>query len=179
MTNIVINESKLEGTQLDSTSKTLKLANGTQIYLAPGKHHELLIAIIEKFSSRFAPGAAVLYVGDVLNKAIIYEKERLEQLGMSITTQDRLPDIILYDETRNLLFLVEAGISHISVTHRRRRELETLLQGCDATRIYVSAFLYQADYGRNASHIAWESHVWIAEMPDHMIHYNGDMAVHG
>lgn len=164
---------------MDSTSTTLKLANGTQIYLAPGKHHELLIAIIEKFSSRFAPGAAILYLGDVL-KAIIYEKDRLERLGMSITTQDRLPDIILYDEARNLLFLVEAGISHMSVTHRRRRELETLLEGCAATRIYVSAFLYQADYGRNASHIAWESHVWIAEMPDHMIHYNGgDMTVHG
>ena len=159
---------------MDSTSKTLKLADGTQIYLAPGKHHDLLITIIEIFSPRFAPGATILYVGDVLNKAIIYEKERLEQLGMLFTTQDRLPDIILYEETRNLLFLVEAGISHISVTHRRRRELETLLEGCSATRIYVSAFLYQADYGRNASHIAWESHVWIAEMPHHMIHYNGD-----
>src|SRR5260370_1873294 len=103
MINIVINGNKLEGTQLDSTSKTLKLANGTQIYLAPGKHHELLIAIIEKFSSRFAPGAAVLYLGDVLNKAIIYEKERLDQLGMSITAQDRLTCIILYHSTRNLL----------------------------------------------------------------------------
>ena len=90
MINIVTNENKLEGTQLDSTSKTLKLANGTEIYLAPGKHHELLIAIIEKFSLRFAPGATALYLGDVLNKAIIYEKERLERLGMSITTQDNL-----------------------------------------------------------------------------------------
>ncbi len=150
---------------MDSTSNTLKLANGAQIYLAPGKHHELLIAIIEKFSPRFAPGAAVLYLGDVLNKAIIYEKEQLERLGMPITTRDSLPDIVFYDEARNLLFLVEAGISHISVTHRRRRELETLLEGCAATRIYVSAFLYQADYGRNASHIAWESHVWIAGRP--------------
>lgn len=139
---------------MDSTSKTLKLANGTQIYLAPGKHHELLIAIIEKFSPRFAPDAAVLYLGDVLNKAIIYEKDRLERLGLSITAQDKLPDFILYDEARNLLFLVEAGISHISVTHQRRGELERLLDGCSATRIYVSAFLYLADYGRNASHIA-------------------------
>lgn len=131
-----------------------KLANGTQIYLAPGKHHELLIAIIEKFSPRFTPGAAVLYLGDVLNRAIIHEKDRLEQLGMPITAQDRLPDIIFYDEVRNLLFLVEAGISHISITHQRRRELETLLEGSGTTRVYVSAFLYLADYGRNASHIA-------------------------
>ena len=179
MINIVINGNKLEGTQLDSTSKTLKLANGTQIYLAPGKHHELLIAIVEKFSPRFAPGAAVLYLGDVLNRAIIHEKDRLEQLGMPITAQDRLPDIIFYDEARNLLFLVEAGISHISITHQRRRELETLLEGCAAKRIYISAFLEFAEFKRHAQHIAWKTDAWIAEMPDHMIHYDGDMTVHG
>ena len=143
-------------------------------YLIPGKYSEQQIAVIEKFCPRYAPDAKVLYLGDALDEAAIYEKEQIEQLGISATAFNNLPDIILYNEAGNQLYLIEAGKSHRVVTHKRRHELEELFRGCSAIRIYVSVFLNHAEFGRYVSRIAWESHVWIAEMPEHMIHYNGD-----
>jgi adenine-specific DNA-methyltransferase len=159
----------------------LKLADGSQVYLTPGKHNELQIAVIDSFGPRFTPNSAVLYLGDAANKFVIYEKERLEELGVPITMHDKLPDIILYDKTKNLLYLIEAVTSHGPVSHKRLFELEKLLKNCIPKRIYISAFLDFAEYGRHKSKIAWETEVWIAEIPEHMIHYNGDkyMGQHG
>jgi adenine-specific DNA-methyltransferase len=42
-----------------------------------------------------------------------------------------------------------------------------------AGRVYVTAFLDKADFRKYAADIAWETEVWIAETPDHMIHFNG------
>jgi adenine-specific DNA-methyltransferase len=159
----------------------LKLADGNQVYLTPGKHNKLQIAVIEVFGPRFAPGSTVLYLGDAANKFVIYEREQLEDLGVPITIHDKLPDIILFHEAKNWLYLIEAVTSHGPVSHKRLFELEKLLKDCKAKRIYISAFLEFAEFKRHAQHIAWETDAWIAEMPDHMIRYNGDqhMAVYG
>lgn len=87
---------------------------------------------------------------------------------------DKLPDIILYDGVKNLLYLIEAVTSHGPVSHKRLFELEKLLKNCIPKRVYISAFLDFAEFGRHKSKIAWETEVWIAEIPEHMIHYNGD-----
>lgn len=152
----------------------LKLADGNQFYLTPGKHNELQIAVIETFGPRFAPDATILYLGDAANKFVIYEKEKLEELGVPITMHDKLPDIILYEKTKNLLYLIEAVTSHGPVSHKRLFELEKLLKNCIPKRVYISAFLDFAEYGRHKSKIAWETEIWLAEIPEHMIHYNRD-----
>lgn len=159
----------------------LKLADGNQFYLTPGKHNELQIAIIETFGPRFTPDATILYLGDAANKFVIYEKEKLAELGVPITMHDKLPDIILYNKTKNVLYLLEAVTSHGPISHKRLFELEKLLKNSTAKRVYISAFLDFAEYGRHKSKISWETEVWIAEVPEHMIHYNGDerMKYHG
>ena len=119
----------------------LKLADGNQIYLTPGKHNKLQITVIEVFGPRFAPGSTVLYLGDAANKFVIYEREHLEDLGVPITIHDKLPDIILFHEAKNWLYLIEAVTSHGPVSHKRLFELEKLLKDCKAKRIYISAFL--------------------------------------
>jgi type II restriction enzyme len=64
--------------------------------------------------------------------------------------------------------------SHGPVSHKRRYELEKLLKSGIAQRVYITAFLNFAEFKRHAPHIAWETEVWIAETPEHMIHYNGE-----
>ena len=34
--------------------------------------------------------------------------------------------------------------------------------------------LIGGEFRKHIRNIAWETEVWIMEMPDHMIHYNGD-----
>jgi hypothetical protein len=49
-----------------------------------------------------------------------------------------------------------------------------MLAKCPAGPVYVSAFPNFAEFKRWIADIAWDTEVWIAEMPDHMIHYSGD-----
>lgn len=151
----------------------LRVADGSTVYLSPGMHNKLQVAVIEEFGPRFAPGAAVLYVGDTAVKHIVWETEQLAALRIVITEHDKLPDIVLYSGDRNWLFLIEAVTTHGPVSPKRHREIETMLKNCPADRVYVSAFPDMATFRKYAGDIAWETEVWIADNPDHMIHFNG------
>ena len=130
--------------------------------------------MVNVFGPKFAPGAVLLYLGDAANKLLHLDEGKLDQLGVPLTEHDKLPDVVLYDEERNWLFLVEAVTSHGPVTPKRFEELEATLKDCTATRVYVSAFPEFRQFKRHADTIAWETEVWLAEIPDHLIHFNGD-----
>ena len=151
----------------------LKIADGTTLFLSPGVHNELQIAVVTEFGPRFAPGASLLYVGDTAEKHVHIEALQLTKLNVPITQHDKLPDVILHWPERNWLFLIEAVTSHGPVSPKRHREIEALLKTCPAERIYVTAFLDARAFRRYAGEIAWETEVWIADAPDHMIHFNG------
>ena len=159
--------------QRKANSVPLVLPGGDRVFLSPGKHNVLQVRIIEEFGPRFAPGALVLYVGDTAKKHVVFETATLAELGVPITKHDKLPDVLLYDSSKGWLFLVEAVTSHGPVSPKRHAEMEKVLKDCVADRVYVTAFLTLADFRRSAGDIAWETEVWIAENPDHMIHYNG------
>jgi type II restriction enzyme len=80
----------------------------------------------------------------------------------------------LYDQRKKWLFLIEAVTTHGPVSPKRQVELEKLLKKCKVGKIYVTAFLDFTTYKKFANDIAWDTEVWIAEMPSHLIHFNGD-----
>jgi hypothetical protein len=151
----------------------LRTPDGSTVYLSPGDHNKLQVAIIEEFGPRFASGAHVLYIGDTARKNLIYDVDMLSRLKLLITQHEKLPDVVLYQRDKNWLYLIEAVTSHGPVSPKRHRELEKMLQGCSAERVYITAFLTMRDFRKFVSEIAWETEVWIAETPDHMVHFNG------
>jgi type II restriction enzyme len=94
----------------------VRLADGTELKLSPGRHNLLQAAVIEAFAPRFAPGAHLLYLGDTAKKDLFADAERLAALGVSFSGHGKLPDVVLYDAGRNWVFLVEAVTSHGPVT---------------------------------------------------------------
>ncbi len=150
------------------------LPSGARVTLSPGLHNDLQRSVIEEFLPAFAPGARVLYLGDTDNKSLYVESDVLARIGVPLEAHDKLPDILVYDEARDRLILCEAVTSHGPVSAKRRIELEECLSDCRVARIYVSAFLSFAEFKRHAESIAWETDVWIAESPSHMLHYNGE-----
>ena len=152
----------------------IRTSTGEEIRLSPGRHNRLQALVVSDFGPRFAPGSILLYMGDAANKLLHLDREKLYQLGVPITEHDKLPDVVLYDEERNWLFLVEAVTSHGPVSPKRVEELEANLKSCTATRLYVSAFPDFRQFRRHLDNIAWETEVWVAEIPDHLIHFNGD-----
>lgn len=152
----------------------LQVADGTIYKLSPGKHNELQAAIVTEFGPRFAPGAKLLYLGDTAKKTVVFEKELLAKLLVPASEHGKFADIILYDQKKNWLFLIEAVTAHGPISPKRHVEMEKLLENCTAIRVYVTAFLDFLTFKKFVNEIAWETEVWIAEMPSHMIHFNGD-----
>jgi type II restriction enzyme len=155
-------------------SVSIHLPDGATLEVSPGRHNTLQAAVIQHFRSHFAPNSDVLYLGDTEKKNLVLDVERFVALHIPITEHDKLPDIVLYDSERNWLFLIEVVTSHGPVTPKRVVELESMLSDCDAERIYVTAFPDFREFRRHLKDIAWETEVWVAEIPDHLIHFNGD-----
>lgn len=158
----------------EQTKIPLQVAEGKVYKLSPGKHNRLEVAIVEEFGPRFAPGAKLIYLGDTAKKTLIFDKTTFAKLGVPVSEHGKFPDVILYDSRRKWLFLIEAVTAHGPVSPKRQVELEKLFEKCKAGKIYITAFLDFATYKKYANDIAWETEVWIAEIPSHMIHLNGD-----
>lgn len=152
----------------------IKLSDGRVLKLSPGKHNELQALVVKEFAPRFAPGARLLYLGDTAKKNLWIDENALAKLGIPVTDHDKLPDIILHDARRRWAVLVEAVTSHGPMTPKRVVELGSLFAQCEMGLVYVSAFPDLTTFRTHLRDIAWETEVWIAEMPDHMIHFNGD-----
>lgn len=156
------------------TKIPVRLPDGTALALSPGAHNELQRLVVEEFGPRFAPGSALLYLGDTAQKRIIHDHDTLRRLGIPELNHDKLPDVVLFDASRNWLFLIEAVTSHGPISPKRHAELEAMLSGCEADRVYVTAFPDFTTFKQYAADVVWESEVWIADAPGHMIHFNGD-----
>jgi len=152
----------------------LVLSDGAEVFLSAGAHNELQVAVVRDFGPRFAPGARVLYLGDTADKHVVMDAKALADLGMTLTEHDKLPDVVLFQPDKNWIFLVEAVTSHGPVSPKRHKELEVTFGKCRAERVYVTAFPDGSTFRKYVAEIAWETEVWLADSPDHMIHFNGE-----
>ncbi|MBQ9300099.1 MAG: restriction endonuclease [Clostridia bacterium] len=148
--------------------------NGTDFTFSPGKHNALQKAIIEEFAPRFAPNTECLYVGDTIAKDLVKNEGKLRELGFEITLHDKMPDVVLYSAEKNWLYFIESVTSVGPMEPKRIKEIEQMTANVTAGKVYVTAFLDFKTFKKFSETLAWETEVWIADMPDHMIHLNGD-----
>ena len=148
--------------------------NGIDFTFSPGKHNQLQKAIIEEFAPRFAPNAECLYVGDTIQKDLVKNEERLSELGFTITLHDKMPDVVLYRADKDWIYFIEAVTSVGPMNPKRIQEITEMTDEVKAGKIFVTAFLDFKTYKKFSEQLAWETEIWLAEMPDHMIHMNGD-----
>lgn len=148
--------------------------NNKDFTFSPGKHNQLQKAIIEEFAPRFAPNSECLYVGDTIEKDMVKNIEKLSELGFEITLHDKMPDVVLYREDKNWIYFVESVTSVGPMDPKRILEIKSMTTNVTSGKIYVTAFLDFTTFKKFSESLAWETEVWIADMPDHMIHLNGD-----
>jgi type II restriction enzyme len=143
--------------------------------LSPGGQNILVEKIINNFCTRFTPGGKLLYVGDTADKWCYFDRESLEVLGITVNSHGKMPDVVVHHIQKNWLVLIEAVTSHGPVTPKRHNELQEVLRNSQIGIVFVSAFLPRRDLAKYLSDIAWETEVWIAETPTHIIHFNGEI----
>ena len=120
--------------------------DGKDFKFSAGKHNQLQKDIIEEFAPRFAPSSL----------------------------HDKMPDVVLYREDKDWIYFVESVTSVGPMDPKRILEITEMTKDVTAGKIFVTAFLDFKTYKKFAEELAWETEVWIAEMPEHMIHLNGD-----
>lgn len=151
----------------------VQISPGKEVQLSPGEHSELIKAIVEEFGPRFVPGGTLAYVGDTGTKWGYFDKALLERLGVLVNSHGKMPDVALYFPNREWFILIESVTSHGPVDSKRHEELSRLFAGCKAGLIYVTAFPTRSIMAKYLSEISWETEVWVAESPSHLIHFNG------
>jgi hypothetical protein len=152
----------------------LTLPDGSTFTLTPGGQNVLLKAMVEDFCPRFTPGGQVFYIGDAGDKWALFEREALAALNVKVNEHGKMPDLVIYIPDRNWLVLLEAASSHGPVDSKRQAELADLFAESTAGLVYVSCFPDRAEFRKYVDKVAWESEVWCADHPTHMIHYNGE-----
>ena len=152
----------------------VKVRKGSQVTLSPGKHNELIRAIIEEMAPRFLPGATLVYIGDTGEKWGFFDDELAAKIGLSVEEHGKMPDVVLWLADKGWLVLVESVTSHGPVDSKRRIELADLFASARGDKIYISAFPDKRTFARFAPDVAWETETWVADNPTHMVHFNGD-----
>ena len=107
-------------------------------------------------------------------KSLVKNIDKLKQLGFEITLHDKMPDVVLYRPDEDWLYFIEAFTSRGPMDPKRIMEIDEMTPNVKSGKIYVTAFLDFNTYKSHSHELAWETEVWLAEMPDHMIHLNGD-----
>jgi hypothetical protein len=145
-----------------------------KLSLSPGTHNLVQKAIVEDFLPLFGHGAEVLYLGDTEKKNLYYLEDKLKKLGFFELAHDKLPDVVAYSKKKNWLYLIEAVDTVNPITELRRKKFEEMTMNCKAGIVYVTAFANRAAFFKFGKNTAWETEIWIADNPEHMMHFNGD-----
>ncbi len=157
----------------EMTRIPITLAPGKEITLSPGGQNVLVKEIVEQFGPRFASPGKFIYVGDTDEKYAYFDDEELAGLGVVMDSHGKMPDVIIRYMEKNWLLLIEAVTSHGPINPKRRDELTRLFGKSSAGLVFVTAFLTRKTMIQYLDEISWETEVWVADHPSHMIHFNG------
>jgi hypothetical protein len=160
-------------TRRDLSMISITLPGGLELSFTPGKHNDLQKAIIEQFLPRYGYGCEVLYIGDSSDKYLHLNREKLLGLSFSEPSHEELPDIIAFSEQKGWIYLIESVTSFGEISQIRKLELEKITGNCTNPIVFMTAFPDRATYRKYCANLAWETEVWIASDPDHLIHLNG------
>jgi len=170
---IVVSLKKKYEREREMQKLSVRTINGQEINLSPGGQNILVKQIVEDFCPLYTPGGRMIYVGDTQLKWAYYDAETLASLGVKIEEHGKMPDVVVYHTKKNWLLLIEAVTSHGPVDPKRRAELKDLFAASSAGLVFVTAFLDRRAMMKYLSDISWETEVWVAESPTHLIHFNG------
>lgn len=152
----------------------VQIAPGKTISLSPGGQNVLVKQVIDEFCPRYTPGGKMIYVGDTDEKFAYFDEESLTALGVTFDSHGKMPDVIVHFTQQDWLVLIEAVTSHGPVNPKRHAELSDMFKSSKAGLVFVTAFLTRRDMGKYLDDISWETEVWVAEAPSHLIHFNGE-----
>lgn len=151
--------------------------NGINIELKKSPHNKLQLQILKELLPLISEGKPeLLYIGDAVDRDLWQKDDRLKELGIYVLSESgNLPDIIAYDSVNKRILFIEAFHSTGPFTIDRVNTIRNLCK-CDpgTEAAFVTAFDTTSKMLKNYKNVAWETDIWTAEEPTHLLHKNGD-----
>lgn len=158
----------------EKTGLPVVLPHGVEIRLGTGPHNTLQKSIVDEFIPRFVKKPRVLYLGDAAKKTLHVDAAGFAALGMKEPAREMLPDVVVFDEERGWVFLIEAVHSANPISPERHASLEAFTKDCGVPKVYVSVFESRTSLRKWLAEIGWETEVWLSDSPGHVIHFDGE-----
>lgn len=153
----------------------LRVADKVEINISKGGQNALVEKIVNTFCPIHTPGGKLIYLGDTKTKWAYFDKLEMKNLGVIIKDEHgKMPDVIVYFTKKKWLILIEAVTSHGPINPKRKIELEELFSKSKAGLVFITAFLTKKTLLKYMQEIAWETEIWVADDPTHLIHLNGE-----
>lgn len=157
--------------------------NGEARRMAPGPSSIISKAVIEKFAKSYLLAPAVLWMSESGKKVVARDDELAAQIGLKISADRNLPDIILADlgAGKNgdvLLIFIEVVATDGPVTPQRQDALLRIATGAafpERRVAFVTAFLDRSHsaFKKTVVELAWNSFVWFAAEPQNLMILHG------
>ena len=164
---------QLQDELLHMNKVPVTMPDGSAICLSAGGQNILIKTMVEEFCPRYAPGSKVLYIDDTDHTHRTEQEEMMAAIGIEMPERGKAPDLIVWSEEKEWLFLMEACSTHGPIDVTRKRELYELFNAKRNSIVFVSCFPDRTTMRRYLKDLAWETEAWCAAEPDHMIHLNG------
>ena len=127
--------------------------------------------MIKSFMTHFAQNAECLYLRDSKENVLSSNVTKLKDMGFDMSEECKMPDVILYRDDKDRLYLIESVLNGCVIDEVRLEELEALTKNVDKQKVFVTAFTNSQSFKDNMDRLAWDTVAWIADAPEHMIHF--------
>lgn len=152
----------------------VELPGGTGVMLSSGGQNTLIKQVIEEFCPRYALGGRILYIDDADHAFRTKQNALPASVGIEMPERGKAPDLIVWMEDKQWLFLMEACSTHGPIDVTRKHELLELFAPQRDNIVFVSCFPDRGVMRQYLIDLAWETEAWCASDPDHLIHLDGD-----
>lgn len=154
----------------------VRLPNGEVRRMAEGPSSEISRAVIEEFANRFLKNAAVVFLSESRAKVVAKFDTLAKSIGIDISQESLLPDIILADigRERTTLVFVEVVASEGPISADRKEQLAELAKAgghAESDLVFVTAYLDRghAAFRRTVERLAWGTYVWFMAEPGELV----------
>ncbi|MEQ8440550.1 MAG: BsuBI/PstI family type II restriction endonuclease [Alphaproteobacteria bacterium] len=133
-------------------------------------HAQLIRASVEHYVPRFLPGFQVLYIDDSDGDRISdEERARMARAGITLTLEDAMPDVLLWNPDTDMLWVIEAVTSDGEVDQHKVNQVQRLRHRCGKAgvgftttyRTWKEAALRQGTH----KNLAVDTYLWVQEDP--------------
>lgn len=150
---------------------------GIDIALKKSEHNKLQVQILQMLIPLVSKSKPeLLYIGDAVDRDLWQKNDRLNELGIYVLSKSgNLPDIILYDASQKRIIFIEAYHSTGPFTLDRVNAIKDLCRCETGTQVaFITAFDTTAKMLKHYREVAWDTDIWSADEPTHLVHKNGD-----